>query len=332
MKTSSKERPLSWINNQYTKGNISFSHKLQRPVGQWSPKMKSLLIHSLLSGFPVNPIYVIEEDGVLYTLDGSQRTSTCIDYINNKFSLSKDTPSIVIKSKQNGETIATEYEIAGKKFHKLDQEVQNALTSSCSLEFCTLSEYTENEVKEMFRRQNSGKPLNGKLLRVVNESSVFSDIVYALANHPFMDKLMTKAQRKNGTDRDLIIQTLMLVETNSNEEFISFRTKDIDTFVLEHSDTIGQDKIEILKNAMDKFDEAFEEIKIPVTSIPMVLYSGYRIIQDNKSFQKLVDLVAEFLNGYEQNEKYKQYVKSGTSGANNVRGRLDYWKNRVNEM
>lgn len=332
MKTSSKERPLSWINNQYTKGNISFSHKLQRPVGQWSPKMKSLLIHSLLSGFPVNPIYVIEEDGVLYTLDGSQRTSTCIDYINNKFSLSKDTPSIVIKSKQNGETIATEYEIAGKKFHKLDQEVQNALTSSCSLEFCTLSEYTENEVKEMFRRQNSGKPLNGKLLRVVNESSVFSDIVYALANHPFMDKLMTKAQRKNGTDRDLIIQTLMLVETNSNEEFISFRTKDIDTFVLEHSDTIGQDKIEILKNAMDKFDEAFEEIKIPVTSIPMVLYSGYRIIQDNKSFQKLVDLVAEFLNGYEQNEEYKQYVKSGTSGANNVRGRLDYWKNRVNEM
>lgn len=332
MKTSSKERPLSWINNQYTKGNISFSHKLQRPVGQWSPKMKSLLIHSLLSGFPVNPIYVIEEDGVLYTLDGSQRTSTCIDYINNKFSLSKDTPSIVIKSKQNGETIATEYEIAGKKFHKLDQEVQNALTSSCSLEFCTLSEYTENEVKEMFRRQNSGKPLNGKLLRVVNESSVFSDIVYALANHPFMDKLMTKTQRKNGTDRDLIIQTLMLAETNSNEEFISFRTKDIDTFVLEHSDTIGQDKIEILKNAMDKFDEAFEEIKIPVTSIPMVLYSGYRIIQDNKSFQKLVDLVAEFLNGYEQNEEYKQYVKSGTSGANNVRGRLDYWKNRVNEM
>lgn len=332
MKTSSKERPLSWINNQYTKGNISFSHKLQRPVGQWSPKMKSLLIHSLLSGFPVNPIYVIEEDGVLYTLDGSQRTSTCIDYINNKFSLSKDTPSIVIKSKQNGETIATEYEIAGKKFHKLDQEVQNALTSSCSLEFCTLSEYTENEVKEMFRRQNSGKPLNGKLLRVVNESSVFSDIVYALANHPFMDKLMTKTQRKNGTDRDLIIQTLMLVETNSNEEFISFRTKDIDTFVLEHSDTIGQDKIEILKNAMDKFDEAFEEIKIPVTSIPMVLYSGYRIIQDNESFQKLVDLVAEFLNGYEQNEEYKQYVKSGTSGANNVRGRLDYWKNRVNEM
>ena len=61
MKTASKERTLQWISNQYNKGNISFSHKLQRPIGQWSPKMKSLLIHSLLSGFPVNPIYCVEE-------------------------------------------------------------------------------------------------------------------------------------------------------------------------------------------------------------------------------------------------------------------------------
>ena len=92
MKTSSKERTLQWIVNQHRKGNISFSHKLQRPIGQWNTKMKSLLIHSLLSGFPVNPIYVVEENGTIYTLDGSQRTSTCIAYINDEFALSKDTP------------------------------------------------------------------------------------------------------------------------------------------------------------------------------------------------------------------------------------------------
>ena len=81
MKTSNRERTLQWISTQYSKGNISFSHKLQRPIGQWSPKMKSLLIHSLLSGFPVNPIYVVEEEGTIYTLDGSQRTSTCIGFV-----------------------------------------------------------------------------------------------------------------------------------------------------------------------------------------------------------------------------------------------------------
>lgn len=327
MKTASKERTLQWIYNQYKKGNISFSHKLQRPIGQWSPKMKSLLIHSLLSGFPVNPIYIVDEEGILYTLDGSQRTSTCINYINNEFALSKDTPNITIPVKEDGESISKEYEIAGKKFKKLDEEVQSTLLA-CSLEFCTLSEYTDDEVKEMFRRQNTSKPLSGKLLRIVHESDQFSDAVYSLSNHPFMDKLVTPTQRKNGTDRDLIIQALMLICTNNENDFTSFRNKDIDVFVQDYAD-VSLEKASTLTEAMDSFNEAFDEIKIPVTSIPMVLYSGYRVKKDKKSFSKLVELVNEFLNGYDANEEYKQFVQSGTSAQENVRGRLDWWRERI---
>ncbi|MCR2050650.1 DUF262 domain-containing protein [Acetatifactor muris] len=331
MKTASKERTLQWISNQYNKGNISFSHKLQRPIGQWSPKMKSLLIHSLLSGFPVNPIYCVEENNTIYTLDGSQRTSTCISYIKNEFALSKDTPNIVMKTKENGESVTKGYEIAGKKFKKLDSDVQNTLLA-CSLEFCTLSDYTDNEVKEMFRRQNNGKPLNSKLLRIVNESDQFSDMVYSLTTHPFMNKLVTKTQRKNGTDRDLIIQTLMLMETNQEHEFVSFRGKDIDAFVSDYADTISQDKIDMLKTTLDKFDELLDEVKIPVTSIPMILYSGYRIVKDKKSFPKLVEVVEEFLTKYDTNEEYKVFVQSGTSGQENVRGRFDWWRNKIRSI
>ena len=327
MKTSNRSRTLQWINNQSKKGNISFSHKLQRPVGQWSPKMKSLLIHSLLSGFPVNPIYVVDENDTLYTLDGSQRTSTCIDYLNNQFALHKDTPNITIATKENGEPVLKEYIIAKKKFNKLDEEVKSTLLA-CDLEFCTLSEFTDEDVKEMFRRQNSSKPLSGKLLRIVHESDEFSDAVYSLSNHPFMRKLITPAQHKNGTDRDLIIQTLMLISTNQENDFTSFRTKDIDVFVKDHADK-SLDKIGVLQDAMDKFDEAFEEIKVPITSISVILYSGYRIIKDKKSFSKLVELIKEFLSSYDTNEEYKQYVISGTSSSENVRGRFDYWRNKI---
>ncbi len=327
MKTASKERTLQWICNQHKKGNISFSHKLQRPIGQWSPKMKALLIHSLLSGFPVNPIYIVDEGGTLYTLDGSQRTSTCISYINNEFALSKDTPNVFIQVTEDGESIFKEYEIAGKKFKKLDEEVQSTLLA-CSLEFCTLSEYTDDEVKEMFRRQNTSKPLSGKLLRIVHESDAVSDAVYSLATHPFMDKLVTSTQRKNGTDRDLIIQTLMLICTNSENDFTSFRNKDIDVFVMDHGDE-SLDKISVLSDALDSFNEAFDEIKIPVTSISMVLYSGYRVKKDKKSFSNLVEIINEFLAGYETNEEYKQYVQSGTSAQENVRGRLNWWREKI---
>lgn len=289
--------------------------------------MKSLLIHSLLSGFPVNPIYTVDEAGTIYTLDGSQRTSTCISYLNNEFALSKDTPNITIQSVEDGKAILNEYEIAGKKFKKLDEEVQSTLLA-CSLEFCTLSDYTDDEVKEMFRRQNTSKPLSGKLLRIVNESDEFSDEVYSLATHPFMDKLVTKTQRKNGTDRDLIIQTLMLICTNNENDFTSFRNKDIDVFVQDHADD-SLEKTGTLSDALDAFNEAFEEIKIPVTSIPMVLYSGYRVKKDKGSFSRLVEIINEFLNGYDENEEYKQYVQSGTSSSENVSGRYSWWKEHL---
>lgn len=277
------------------------------------------MIDSLLRKYPINPSYAIKEEGILSVIDGVQRLSTVRDFLSDGFALSKDMESVVV----NGE----EKLLGGLKFSKLDDDTKDAILNS-ELQIYELVDCSEKDVREMFRRQNAGKPLNGKQLRVVHESDTFNDAVYTLATHPFMEKLMTKAQRKNGTDRDIIIQTLMLIETNQESDFTSFRTKDIDAFVKDYSDS-SLIKISVLKDAFDKFDSAFDEIKIPVTSIPMVLYSGYRITKDKKSFARLVDLISEFLSRYDENEDYKQYVQSGTSSSENVRGRFDYWRSLI---
>ena len=83
--------------------------------------------------------------------------------------------------------------------------------------------------------------------KIVHESDEFSYVVYSLANHPFMNKLVTPTQRKNGTDRDLIIQTFMFMLTNQGNDFTSFRTKDIDAFVRDYSD-IALEKADVLKD------------------------------------------------------------------------------------
>lgn len=302
------------------KENISLSHKLQRPEGQWNRKQKSDLIDSLLRKYPINPTYGIKSDGVISIIDGVQRLSTVRDFLSDKFALSKDMETVIV----NGE----EKNISGLKFSKLDEDTKDAILNS-ELQVYELTDCTEKDVREMFRRQNAGKVLNPRQLRVVYESDEFSEIVYSLANHPFMDKLMTPTQRKNGTDRDIIIQTLMLIETNKDQEFISFKSKDMDVFVKDYADSISSEKIEILKTAMDKFDEVFDEIKIPITSLGMILFAGYRIIKDKKSFSKLVELVNDFLANYDSNEEYRQYVLNGTGQAVNVRGRLDYWRNLI---
>lgn len=105
----------------------------------------------------------------------------------------------------------------------------------------------------------------------------------------------------------------------------------MDSFVADFGDN-SLDKVDALSKAMDSFDSSFETIKIPVTSASMMLYAGYRTIKDKKSFSKLVDIVNEFLNGYENNEEYKQYVQSGTSSSENVRGRFDWWRDKVKTL
>lgn len=317
-----RTKTLQSLTKAMDKKTILLSHKLQRPEGQWNRKQKTDLIDSLLRKYPINPTYGIKENGIVSIIDGVQRLSCVRDFLSDGFALSKDMESVMI----NGE----EKILSGLKFSKLDDDTKDAIINA-ELQLYELTDCNEKDVREMFRRQNAGKPLNSKQLRIVNESDEFSDAVYSLSTHPFMEKLMSNTQRKNGTDRDIIIQTLMLIQTNQENDFTSFRTKDIDTFVKDHS-ADSLDKVEILCEAMDSFDSAFEEIKIPVTSIPMVLYSGYRIKKDKKSFSKLVEYIKQFLSEYDNNEEYKQYVLSGTGAKENVYGRFNYWRKQIKEM
>lgn len=314
-----RTKTLQALSKAMSKGNILLSHKLQRPEGQWNRKQKTDLIDSLLRKYPINPTYTIKEDGKLSVIDGVQRLSCIRDYLLNGFALSDGMEPIII----NGD----EKDLSGLKFSKLDEETKDAILNS-ELQVYELTECTDKDVREMFRRQNAGKPLNTRQLRVVYESDEFNDLIYSLTEHPFMKKLLSAAQKKNGTDRDLIIQTLMLIETDDETDFTSFRSKDIDVFITDHGDECIE-KADILTEVFDKFDSSFETIKIPVTSIPMILYSGYKVYKNKKSFSKLVELIIQFLDGYNENEEYKQYVQSGTSSSENVKGRFEYWKELI---
>lgn len=304
---------------------IRLDHDLQREEGQWNKKAKSDLIDSLLRQYPINPIYAIKTDENDFSvIDGIQRLSTLRDYIANKFALSKDIEDLVI----DGETV----NISGLKFKKLPENVQDALLSS-ELQVYELTNWTPKDVREMFRRQNAGKPLNSRQMRVVYESEVFSKVVYELSNHPFMIKIITNAQRKSGVDRDIIRKTFMLMSSNQEKEFTSFSKDDMDKYVAEYADS-NLEKAEILKTAMDKFNEAFENLKLPssTTTIPEILYLGYKIVKDKKSFSNLVEVINSFVTNYENNEDYKKFVQARTTDTENVTGRLEWWKNKLKEI
>ena len=324
MKVTSSSKAVQTITNKIKRGNIVFTHKLQRKEDVWKKSSKTLLIDSLLRGYPVNPVYAVIDGDKQAIIDGIQRLSTCFSYITDGFALSKNLPPLVI-----GEET---YEIAGKKYSKLDDVVKDELMGA-QIQIYEITEYTDQEIRTMFSRLNGGKPLNSVERLTPEMSDELSDVVNDIMKHPFMLKALTPAQLKSSVDLSIAIEILMLSEISNEYDFGSFSKTDKEKFIQYYNDRINTEKVELIKQALDKLNEAFDEnVKIPKTSISFVIYTYYRCFKDKKSTSKLTEFVKKFINEYDSNEEYKVSLQDGTSSSESVKARLSYWRNIIREL
>ena len=306
------------------KGKYSMKHKFQRQENQWGNRQKSLLIDSMLRPYPIDPIRCeVGSDDVRRIFDGVQRATTVRDFFKEDgFRLAKDLKPVTI----DGEV----YEIAGKKYTQLDEAVQDKL-NDYEMTIYVFTDCTEADIREMFTRQNNGKPLNNTQKRTAIESEKVSDIIFNLADHEFFEKVLTDAQYKKDVQRDLVRETLMLVNTDEENDFTSFRAKDNDSFVVWYAENINAADISTLTDVLDTLNTG-DTIKVKSTSIPMILYAGYKCLKDSKDFRKFSAAVDEFIENYDSNEAYKQLVQSGTTASAGVKARLQYWNKVVDNL
>jgi len=145
--------------------------KFQRR-GVWPAPARSFLIDTLLRGFPVPPIYLRtaqSEDKkrtVREVIDGQQRLSAVLDYIDEKYSLSK-----VVGGPQ-----------VGKTFSELGESDKN-LIRTYSFICETLHGASDQEVLEIFARLNTySVPLNAQELRNGKYFGGFKQTAYRLAH------------------------------------------------------------------------------------------------------------------------------------------------------
>ena len=112
------------------KCTLNFSHPIQRKSEMWSLEQKSLLIHSMLANFPIPNVYVLREDSEqldekgkpifnFSVLDGKQRLTNVISFVNGDYPLSDKIPDVKIEDEV--------YSIASKYFTDLDEAVKCAL-------------------------------------------------------------------------------------------------------------------------------------------------------------------------------------------------------------
>lgn len=324
MKVSSGNKPVQTLANKVKRGNIILKHRLQRREGVWNKESKSLLIDSLLRGYIVNPIHTISEGGKQYVIDGVQRLGTISDFLNDGFSLSKNLKSVEIEE--------TTYEIAGLKFSKLEQPVKDAICDA-QIQVYEITEYTDKDVREMFSRLNSGKPLNTTQKMTPNMSDYMSDAIFDIVSHPFFEKVLTPAQFKSSVDQATALEILMLCATTEDYEINSFSRKDKEKFIEYSNFKDLNDKVELIKQALNKLDENFDDdVKIPKTSLSFIVFAVCRVIKEKKGMTKAMDAIKDFLANYDTNEEYKSYITQGTSANSSVVQRLEYWRNIVKSL
>lgn len=316
-----RTRSLTSLTKDILNDNIQLTHKLQRKEGQWNSRQKSELIDSLLRKYPINPTYGVKENGKIGIIDGVQRLSTVRDFIDNKFALIKTLEKVNINGK--------EYDIAGKRFKKLDEPIQEELLKS-ELQVYELFDCTDKEVREMFARQNSGKPLSNTNKRSVLETEKVSEAINSLASHSFFTKIVTKTQSKSDFEKDIVRQVLMIV---SDYEILSFRSNDIDKFVIWLNDNLDESLIKQTADSLDKLDDAFTDfVKIKKLVAPLMIYGMFKTIKSKKSTQKYIEWLKKFISGYDNNIEFLKYCESATASADMVKGRINYFKSAVNKL
>lgn len=320
-----KTRALSSLLKDIAKNKYDFNHPLQRQSGQWNKLSMSKLIDSAIRLYPIYPALVVDNGDDTYgVIDGKQRLTIFTSYANNEFALHKSLSPVDIDG--------VEYEIAGKKFDKLDEEVKERFKAR-EFQLYIMTNATENDIREIFARINSSKGLTNTQKRTVVENEELAKVVFELKSHPVFTKLTTPTQRKKDEDKDIVRQVLMLSEMSNEYDFGSFRNEDINKFIERYNGNINYGKVETIKEAMTALDTAFETISVNKVTVPILLYGYYRIVKDKKGMQKWNDWVKNFIETYDTNEEYKQYCNgSGTASSEMVKGRLQYFRDAIKEL
>ncbi|MDM8552893.1 DUF262 domain-containing protein [Desulfobacterales bacterium HSG2] len=164
----------------------------------WSVKKQSKLIESCLMRIPLPVLYVAEaEDGRIIVVDGLQRLTTFMRYLNDEFSLSK--------LGDGKEDAPRDNPLIGKKFSELPLNLQERVEDTQLILYVLDYKAPHRSKLNIFERVNSGEPLARQQMR----NCLFSGpatkwLRKAAESKPFLTATGKSLNKKTMRDREAI--------------------------------------------------------------------------------------------------------------------------------
>ena len=304
------------------KHTLQMDHVIQRQSGQWDGDRlkKSLLIHSILANYPVPPVYCLKEpisekDYSYSILDGKQRLTTIFDFIDGRYPLDTETPSVTIED--------AVYELGGKYFTDLDIECQQELLRF-KFTIYGFEDADDDLIEEIFFRLNNSTPLskpqkamplcgveNAKFIKSILSDRFFSEICQFSA-----------LQRRKSDDMCTLLQGMMLLDNRyEGYEFTSISADEIMRYAASIKNNYSEEQknrlydiIDYLEKVFPEKDKMLKKINIPIVMLAAdtAMGEGYDSL---KNLYRVGPMYFRQWFSYffdECYEDYKQYCSSGS--------------------
>ena len=326
-----KKANISWnarqLSKMMDKGSITFDSAIQRNL-VWDDHRKSLLIHSMLTGYPIPAMYASKDSETknYSMLDGKQRSNAIHDFLNGKFTLT-DIPEVTLDD-------GTEIDINGMYFSGLDEDMQDAL-NNYSLTIYYFEDITEDEISEMFFRLNFGKPLSA--IELSRSKAKDLKTIQSIGKHDLFTTSLTEKAFEKYTHEDLVIKSYIMLTSDTPCLDTKFVRPIMETTIF------TEDNISLLNSVYDRIlntyktiiaDDSPETGKISKRIAKRLLTRTHmlsimpivkRSLEENVSDEMFTNWVKNFFCGTKSVTKYNDYntrCASGSGHAENVKVRL----------
>lgn len=300
---------------------MTFDNPVQRGL-VWNKSAKSLLIHSILIGIPIQPLYANRTQFVFDIIDGQQRCNTFNEFINGDFALN-GVPDINLN---NNETI----NINGCKYEQLPELLQSQLLTYTVVLYYS-EKLAQEDVQEIYMRLNNGKPLTP--VEIIKAQTLDIVKINKLSEHKLFDLIMTKKSRRTSSDISFVQQSYMVL---FSETFCLRKNNIIQVM---KNTNITRDQIELLNELFDlyyqifcllkengSYSKAYSLLKKKthfVSLIPMLKYGIEKGIDHNITTNWIVCFFNSDIDEPTRNVDYNENLSSATNSSKAVQARIN---------
>jgi hypothetical protein len=205
MKLDNSTYSIAELRDMLNRKDLYVNKSYQRGAGLWPSSARSYFIDTILTGFPFPKLYFSEtldrssRKVVREIVDGQQRITSIIDFINNKFSLT---------------SVSRQY--AGMSFSDLPEETQLGFLAH-PVPVDVIRNASKGDILEMFRRMNAYTlPLNEAEKRHAQYHGVFKWFINRLTDElsdTFVEfNILTNRQIVRMADAELIAEMVLSLE------------------------------------------------------------------------------------------------------------------------